>query len=199
MTDGKSHSLDVQSLTRTGRRFSVVLVGEDSLEANVGHLAALTGGEIFVASGTDLTDVLTSAVGTLRAPSEACKPITGSPEHIEVRRAGMKLTANWRQAEMPAGDEVNSRAIAALAASLALATLDEETAAQVAEAEGLVTHLTSLVLVDEEGAIQEGVPASRKVALPSPGTTMVAQSRSNRAPYRLPAYSDEAAHSEEAV
>ena len=46
---------------RSGRRFTVVLVGEDSLEANVGHLAALTGGEIFVAAGVDLADIITTA------------------------------------------------------------------------------------------------------------------------------------------
>ena len=51
VTDGKSHALDVQALARTGRRFSVVLVGEDSLEANVGHLAALTGGQILSRPG----------------------------------------------------------------------------------------------------------------------------------------------------
>jgi hypothetical protein len=34
LTDGKSHALDVQMLARTGRRFTVVLVGEDSLEGS---------------------------------------------------------------------------------------------------------------------------------------------------------------------
>jgi hypothetical protein len=50
ITDGKSFELDVQALARFGRRVCVVLIGEDSLEANVGHLSALTGGEIFVAA-----------------------------------------------------------------------------------------------------------------------------------------------------
>ena len=45
ITDGKSYALDVQKLARYGRRVAVVLVGEDSLEANVGHLAAITGGK----------------------------------------------------------------------------------------------------------------------------------------------------------
>jgi len=36
ITDGKSHALDVQALARLGRRISVLLIGEDSLEANVG-------------------------------------------------------------------------------------------------------------------------------------------------------------------
>jgi hypothetical protein len=35
----------VQALAQRGRHISVVLSGEDSLEANVGHLAALTGGD----------------------------------------------------------------------------------------------------------------------------------------------------------
>jgi hypothetical protein len=40
-----------------------------------------------------------------------------------------------------------------------------------AETEGLVTHLTSLVLVDEEGDVQQGLPATRKIALPRPAAT----------------------------
>ena len=44
ITDGMSYALDVHRLAQEGRRVFVVLVGEDSLEANVGHLAALTGG-----------------------------------------------------------------------------------------------------------------------------------------------------------
>jgi hypothetical protein len=58
-----------------------------------------------------------------------------------------------------------------MAASLALPVLDEERAAMLAETEGLVTHLTSLVLVDEEGNVQEGIPATRKIALPRPAAT----------------------------
>jgi hypothetical protein len=45
---------------------------------------------------------------------------------------------------------------------------------KLAEAEGLVTHLTSLVLVDEEGTRQEGIPVTRKVPLPSPRTASYA-------------------------
>ena len=80
VTDGKSHALDVQALARTGRRFSVVLVGEDSLEANVGHLAALTGGEIFVSAGADLAEVLNAALLSLRTKHRAVSPITGKPQ-----------------------------------------------------------------------------------------------------------------------
>jgi hypothetical protein len=57
-----------------------------------------------------------------------------------------------------------------MAASLALPALDAERAAQLAEAEGLVTHLTSLVLVDEAGEAEQGIPANRKIALAPPAT-----------------------------
>jgi hypothetical protein len=168
VTDGKSHALDVQALARTGRRFSVVLVGEDSLEANVGHLAALTGGEIFLSAGADLAEVLDAALRSLRTKHHPVGPITDRPQRLSVRRAGMTLTAEWRGVERSMEGTRESRAVAALAASIALPALDAESAAQLAESEGLVTHLTSLVLVDEQGAVQEGLPATRKVALPSP-------------------------------
>jgi hypothetical protein len=168
VTDGKSHALDVQALARSGRRFSVVLVGEDSLEANVGHLAALTGGEIFVSAGADLAEVLNAALLSLRTKHQPVGPITGRPQRLLVRRAGMTLAAEWREAKGPTEGTAEMRAVTALAASIALPALDSESAAQFAESEGLVTHLTSLVLVDEEGAAQEGLPATRKVALPAP-------------------------------
>jgi hypothetical protein len=168
VTDGKSHALDVQALARSGRRFSVVLVGEDSLEANVGHLAALTGGEIFVSSGADLAEVLNAALLSLRTKHHPVTPITGRLQRLSVRRAGMTLTAEWREVRGPREGTPESRAVAALAASIALPALDSESAAQLAESEDLVTHLTSLILVDEEGAVQEGIPGTRKVALPAP-------------------------------
>jgi hypothetical protein len=80
----------------------------------------------------------------------------------------MTLTAEWQDAKNSLEATAESRAVAALAASIALPALDSESAAQLAESEGLVTHLTSLVLVHEEGAVQEGLPATRKVALPTP-------------------------------
>jgi hypothetical protein len=48
--------------------------------------------------------------------------------------------------------------------------MTEENAAALAEAEGIVCHLTSLVLVDEEGASQDGIPAQRKVPTMTPRT-----------------------------
>jgi hypothetical protein len=172
VTDGKSHALDVHALARSGRRVSVVLVGEDSLEANVGHLAALTGGEIFVAAELDLAAVLAAAVRSLRTAHDQPVPISGAPQHLSGRRAGMTLTATWREDRQQVQETVETRAVAAIATSLALPALAAEAAAELAEAEGLVTHLTSLVLVDEAGSVQEGIPATRKIPLPSPRTAV---------------------------
>lgn len=173
ITDGKSHALDVQMLARMGRRITVVLIGEDSLEANVGYLAALTGGDIFVAMDADITDVLITAIGTLRAPFEQPRQIDASLDRVRLVRGNALLEAEWRPATQPVNDLPQIRAVAAIAASLALPALDEERAAQLAEAEGLVTHLTSLVLVDEAGKAQEGVPAHRKIALPHPSAALM--------------------------
>jgi|SRR5665213_395545 len=176
VTDGKSHELDVQALTRTGHRFSVILVGEDSLEANVGHLAALTGGEIFVATGADLAEVLNQSLRSLRTGHQTISPITGMPQHISVCRAGMSITASWQPADESSMETIEARAVAAFSASLALPALDVENAVQLAETEGLVTHLTSLVLVDEAATIQEGIPGTRKVPLPTPRTAFAMDS-----------------------
>lgn len=175
ITDGKSHALDVQALAQRGRRISVVLVGEDSLEANVGHLAALTGGEIFVATGDDLVAALESAVRSLKVPHQAAAPMDGSPQRVAVRRGGMTISAQWQPTPATTGDALTLRAAAAMAASLALPAMATESAAQFAEAEGLVTHLTSLILIDEAATQEASIPATRKVGLPRPRTAAMVE------------------------
>lgn len=172
ITDGKSHALDVQSLARRGRRISVVLVGDDSLEANVGHLAALSGGDIFVSTGADVARSLRAALLALRTPYIPADAISAPVTRIATQRAGMSVTAAWSGDAGPGEAEFESRAVGALAASLALPVLDEEAAAALAEAEGLVTHLTSLILIDEEGRLQEGLPGTRKVPVPMPAAML---------------------------
>lgn len=174
VTDGKSHALDVQRLARAGRRIAVVLVGEDSLEANVGYLASLTGGDIFVAQDGELADILVTALESLRTPAAPAPKIDGALDRMRTLRGGAELQVEWTAATGDALDPILSRAVAAVAASLALPALDEAAAAELAEREGLVTHLTSLVLVDEAGAVQETVPAMRKIPLPTPATAVAA-------------------------
>ncbi|MGE3230754.1 MAG: hypothetical protein AB7J30_15085, partial [Hyphomicrobium sp.] len=172
ITDGMSHALDVQSLAGRGVRFSVVLIGEDSLEANVGHLAALTGGEIFVTDGANVEESLRSIIAALRSFTQDTTEARDAARLAWARRGGMEIVATRAAGHPGSGEEdaEGARAASALVANLRLPGLPTADAARLAVSEGLVTHLTSLILVDEEGAAQAGLPAMRKVALPSPAT-----------------------------
>lgn len=203
ITDGKSFTLDVQKAAQSGRRFNVILIGEDSLEAGVGHLAAMTGGQLFIASGIDAGAAIRQAFAAMRLPRGDANPVSGV---VQRALGGMLVQATWERADdtrivgiefptmiegstesgsaKPCGtnkkavvgaveagpDAVLSRSVAAVAAALAIPGMPEESAAALAEAEGIVCHLTSLVLVDEEGETQEGVPGQRKVATMTPRT-----------------------------
>lgn len=169
VTDGKSYAIDVQGLAARGARITVVLIGEDSLEANVGHLAALTGGQLLAAEGTDIAATVRTALRGLRGGGAA--ETANGDDRVAVARAGMRVAAVWTPSVAGEG-EASTRAAAAYAACIRLGLLAANDAAALAEAEGLVTHLTSLVLVDEEGAAQDGLPATRKVALPTPATAL---------------------------
>lgn len=170
ITDGKSHALDVHGAAMSGRRFHVVLIGEDSLEAHVGHLATLTGGQVFIAAGLEAGGMIRQAIDAMRLPHAVWTPITGALTDVEAMVAGMQVKAAWY--ERPDADAGPwSRATAAVAASLALPRLTKDAAAVLAEAEGLVTHLTSLVLVDEAGEAQARLPAQRRIQMMKPRTS----------------------------
>lgn len=162
MTDGRSHSLDVQEIARKGSRIHVVLVGKDALDAHVGHLAALTGGHCFVVDADRVEDALASAFAACRVPvaRAAFHGSAASPSRLEIGRGGAYIRALWKPGSGPGADEVGR-----FAAGLALAAMSEEEATAMAVAHGLCSHLTSLVLVDEAAERQEGIPASRKVPL----------------------------------
>jgi hypothetical protein len=172
VTDGQSWALDVQAIARSGRRFTVVLIGEDALAANVGHLAALSGGQVFVAQGADTGEAVRQALAALRRPHMVAAPLEELPDEAEMLIGGMRVVAGFGGDAMAptGGDDPLPRAVAAVAASLVLPRLPEAIAGALAEAEGLCGHLTSLVLVDEAGAVQEGIPAQRKVALMAPAS-----------------------------
>ena len=176
ITDGKSYALDVHRLAQEGRRIFVVLVGEDSLEANVGHLTALTGGDIHFSFGADVDSALHAALQgmrTKRMAQEQGTPAGGRlPESVCAIRGNVRMSAAWsgKPASGAMERDTLSKGVAAYAANLALTSLSEAMARKLAVGEGLVTHLTTLVLVDEEGPVQEGLPVTRKGNLPTPRT-----------------------------
>ena len=176
ITDGMSYALDVHRLAQEGRRIFAVLVGEDSLEANVGHLAAVTGGDIHFSFGADVGGALHAALQGLRTKrmAEEQEMSAGGqlPESVCAIRGNVRMSATWsgKPTTAASGRDTLSKGVAAYAANLALTSLSEAMARKLAVGEGLVTHLTSLVLVDEEGPVQEGLPVTRKVNLPTPRT-----------------------------
>jgi hypothetical protein len=165
LTDGQTHASEAQAAASRGCRISAVLVGDASLDAGVGHLVAMTGGQLFWAARDDVGSVIVQALDVMRsrgAPvSGACSD--GLPHHVSCLRGGVAISVSWDgQGEAPAP---GSDAIGRFAAALALPLLGMEEAAALAQAHGLCSHLTSLVLVDEAGESQDGLPEMRKLNL----------------------------------
>lgn len=173
-TDGKTWALDAQKYARSGVRITAVLIGEDALDANVAALAGITGGEIIVPVGPDTDRAIADALDAARLPFVVVPAIDGLPTALEACRRGAGIKAAWTGAakkSKPARDLV-SRAVAALAAALAVPLMQEDEASAFAASEGIVCHLTSLVLVDEAAEASQGIPANRKVDLTRPRTAL---------------------------
>lgn len=162
ITDGRAgRMIDVQAALAAGARITVVLVGEDSLEVNVGYLASQSGGKMFVVAGTDADKAIEAAIASMRSAASPVEKINGELTQVVRALSGVTLTATWGA---EGGREATG--VAALAAHLAMSSLDEERAGALAASEGIVSHLTSIVLVDEEGATLDDLPEQRKVGLP---------------------------------
>jgi len=96
----------------------------------------------------------------------------GKPMQVMALRRGARVIATWDEQRWDEPGEqtaaAEARQIGATAAMLAIPLMQESEAKALAESEGVVCHLTSLVLVDEAGVRHEGLPAVRKVALAAP-------------------------------
>ena len=169
ITDGLSYDIDVQRIARSGRRIFVLLVGEDSLEAMVGHLAALTGGDVHCTFRANVAAALDACLHGLRTRCQNPQA-TGAdaPKSIRATRCNANIEARWLGSAESAEEGAFAEAVAAHAAGLALGALDNDAATRLAVREGLVTHLTSLVLVDRDGEKVDGLPVTRKAPLPTP-------------------------------
>jgi predicted DCC family thiol-disulfide oxidoreductase YuxK len=167
VTDGLSWALDPEKLARTGVRVTAVLIGEDASEAAIGHLAGLTGGQVFAAVGSDAGGAIAAALDAARMPRRQPETLPDKPRSVEVFCRGARVMATWGS-KGEGHPSSNARQIGASAAMLAIPFMNEDAAAALAEAEGVVCHLTSLVLVDEAGGRYERLPATRKVELSTP-------------------------------
>ena len=165
VTDGQTWSNTVDELRSKNARLSAILVGSDSLDANIGHLCANSGGQVYYASNDDVASILNEALKNLRRTDAAIKGKAGEryPASLKTVRGSAEITAKWSVEKDKTGKL--SDPIGRYAASLALPLLEPKMAQDFAALHCLSTHNTSLVLVDNEGEVSDDLPEMRKVPL----------------------------------
>lgn len=165
LTDGQTWAHIVDDLKGEAIRISAILFGAGSLDANVGHLCAMTGGQVFYAPGQDVSSPLKSALEALRTPGAAVvgRADDNGPDTVTALRGGITIEANWSTDDNSQEARITD-AIGRFAAALAIPLLDAKAGEAWARAHSLCTHATSLVLVDEAGEVTEGFSQMRKVA-----------------------------------
>ena len=156
----------LKSLNQKKTRISAILVGNNSLDANIGHLCAMTGGQVFYAPGNDVASAINSSLTSLRSAKSILSGeiAAQSPLQLAVQRAGVEVAVSWNATQTDA----NCDALGRYAAALALPLLDTDAAQTLAEAHCLCSHMTSLVLVDEVGVMTNMLPEMRKIPLMAP-------------------------------
>jgi hypothetical protein len=174
LTDGQTWASEVHVAASRGCRISAVLVGPGSLDAMMGHLASLTGGQVFAAKGRDVGAAVRSAISSMRSPAVPLAGwiCQGQPVTVSTVRGGVHIKAVWATGHT--GHAADG--IGRYSASLALPLLDEQQATKLAVEHGLCSHLTSLMLVDEDGDAVDGVPEMRKISLAFPAEERLAYS-----------------------
>lgn len=165
LTDGKAHRLNLEKAIRQGARVTVVLMGAEALEAKVGYLAAMSGGQMFPCFGDDTPTMIAEAVRSMRGVSPPITMTTGRPQKITRTVGGINIGVEWKANQKKAQDVDG---VSQLAAYLAIAGMETSQASTYAAEEGIVTHLTSIALVDDAGEAVNGIPAQRKVPLSEP-------------------------------
>ena len=172
LTDGQTWAHMVEDLKGKALRISAILAGPGSLDANIGHLCALTGGQVFYAPGRDVGSSLRSAFAGLRVSGE---PIQGQvtksgPKNLTCRRGGVNIHAAWLKEAVTLENPALAQCVGRYAASLALPLMGDVAAEAWARSHSLCTHMTSLVLVDDAGEVSQGFSQMRKVPMMEPAS-----------------------------
>jgi hypothetical protein len=117
---------------------------------------------------------MVAAIEGLRRTYTPLPSIKELPQSLECARNNVQIRAEWSAAPAELVSLELDQAAVAVATSLIVSCATTELASKVAASEGLVTHLTSLVLVDEASKTQEALPALRKIALSEPDEVFAA-------------------------
>ncbi|MCS4088715.1 VIT domain-containing protein [Rhizobium sp. BK176] len=167
VTDGQSHrEIDFDIVRKSGARFTVVLIGRSAFGSRVAQLAAITGGQMFVVDPSDdVAGVVSAALISMRSAASPVKASENPEAAVKRTIGGLVISVEYSAHDGEGRDEPQA---AAFAANLAVAALPTEAAGKLAEAAGIVTHLTSIVMVDYEGGEVDGIAVTRKVGLAEP-------------------------------
>lgn len=147
ITDGRSNALDIDSFVGCGRRISVLFIGRDALEARIGHVAALTGGHIVCVDDVAQASVLYQA---LRSHSGVERYQERGEAHSTIYYGGLCYHYTFQH------KTVNRDSFGAAAIMMNLCSFDNPT--ELCLATNLVSHLTSLVLVDDTSDVNTSHP-----------------------------------------
>jgi hypothetical protein len=162
LTDGQTWD-KLHLLAGMNVRVSAMLVGKGSLDANIGHFCAMTGGDLYYAPDANVAPAVRLALHASRSGLSEKKIVVEAGKPVSMSRTigGVDVTASWSDA-MEIGVDND---IGRFAAGICLSMVSEKEAEELAVVEGLCSHLTSLVLVDEAGEKTDGVSETRKVPL----------------------------------
>ena len=163
LTDGQTWDQLSPQVEGNNVRVSAVLVGRASLDANIGHFCAATGGNLFYTPDADVEKSVSVALSQMRSFCTERQLETEGSDLVRVVQTlgGVTVSAQWSDAmAMGAADDIGR-----YAAALCLGQLDDAAAERLAVMEGLCSNVTSLVLIDEAGALSEGISETRKIPL----------------------------------
>jgi hypothetical protein len=166
LTDGQTWETLPELAAELNIRISAVLVGNASLDANIGHLCVLTGGELFYVPDAEVGASVRLALNSKRSviARREIQQTEGRPSAVKHGFGGVEIAAIWSDAmEIGSGTDFGR-----FAAWLCLGQMDSGEAKALALREGLCTQATSLVLIDEAGAASDGISETRKISLMAP-------------------------------
>jgi len=161
LTDGQTYNHEIRQAQEGGCPIHAILVGEGSLDAMIGHLAAQTGGQVIAALHDDVGGALNAVLPVLRKGHIISKGQLSNdkPEKISTMRGGIVIDVLWSDTNSDSGSD----AVGRYAASLTITLAQENVAGQIAMVHGLSSHLTSLIIVDDAGEAVKGLPRMVKV------------------------------------
>jgi hypothetical protein len=163
LTDGQTWDRLSPQIEGKNVRVSAVLVGRASLDVNIGHFCASTGGDLFYTPDADVEKSVSFALSQMRSSRMDRHLETDGSDPVRVVQTlgGVTVCAQWSDAmAMGVADDVGR-----YAAALCLGQLDDAAAERLAVMEGLCSNVTSLVLIDEAGALSDGISETRKIPL----------------------------------